>query len=264
MNDIKALFFDIDGTLVPFGAQEPSAEVIEVLASVRRKGIKVFIATGRHISWIDNLGALETDGFVTANGSLCLEADKKTVIYKHCIPSDDMDRMIDFAAVSDMPIVAIPDDGGIIINKEDENVARIKEMLNMPYVRTAPLDTIRGKEIVQLMAFGSEQARVHSGLFDKVLLGCEATSWNPYFCDIIPKGSDKSVGIDRMLERHGLLLCQTMAFGDGGNDMGMLRHANIGIAMGNAEEQVKSIADYVTTAVEDHGVVNALRHFGLL
>ena len=116
MNDIKALFFDIDGTLVPFGAQEPSAEVIEVLASVRRKGIKVFIATGRHISWIDNLGALETDGFVTANGSLCLEADKKTVIYKHCIPSDDMDRMIDFAAVSDMPIVAIPDDGGIIIN----------------------------------------------------------------------------------------------------------------------------------------------------
>ncbi len=264
MNDIKALFFDIDGTLVPFGAQEPSAEVIEVLASVRRKGIKVFIATGRHISWIDNLGALETDGFVTANGSLCLEADKKTVIYKHCIPSDDMDRMIDFAAVSDMPIVAIPDDGGIIINKEDENVARIKEMLNMPYVRTAPLDTIRGKEIVQLMAFGSEQARVHSGLFDKVLLGCEATSWNPYFCDIIPKGSDKSVGIDCMLERHGLLLCQTMAFGDGGNDMGMLRHANIGIAMGNAEEQVKSIADYVTTAVDDHGVVNALRHFGLL
>ena len=264
MNDIKALFFDIDGTLVPFGAQEPSAEVIEVLASVRRKGIKVFIATGRHISWIDNLGALETDGFVTANGSLCLEADKKTVIYKHCIPSDDMDRMIDFAAVSDMPIVAIPDDGGIIINKEDENVARIKEMLNMPYVRTAPLDTIRGKEIVQLMAFGSEQARVHSGLFDKVLLGCEATSWNPYFCDIIPKGSDKSVGIDCMLERHGLLLCQTMAFGDGGNDMGMLRHANIVIAMGNAEEQVKSIADYVTTAVDDHGVVNALRHFGLL
>ena len=264
MNDIKALFFDIDGTLVPFGAQEPSAEVIEVLASVRRKGIKVFIATGRHISWIDNLGALETDGFVTANGSLCLEADKKTVIYKHCIPSDDMDRMIDVAAVSDMPIVAIPDDGGIIINKEDENVARIKEMLNMPYVRTAPLDTIRGKEIVQLMAFGSEQARVHSGLFDKVLLGCEATSWNPYFCDIIPKGSDKSVGIDCMLERHGLLLCQTMAFGDGGNDMGMLRHANIGIAMGNAEEQVKSIADYVTTAVDDHGVVNALRHFGLL
>ena len=137
-------------------------------------------------------------------------------------------------------------------------------MLNFPYVRSAPLDTIRGKEIVQLMAFGSEQARVHSGLFDKVLLGCEATSWNPYFCDIIPKGSDKSVGIDCMLERHGLLLCQTMAFGDGGNDMGMLRHANIGIAMGNAEEQVKSIADYVTTAVDDHGVVTALRHFGLL
>ncbi len=264
VNDIKALFFDIDGTLVPFGDREPPAEVTEALAAVRSKGIKVFIATGRHISWIDNLGTLETDGFVTANGSLCLEADKKTVIYKHCIPQDDMERMIEFAAMSEMPIVAIPDDGGIIINKEDENVARIKEMLNMPYVRIAPLDTVRGKEIVQLMAFGSEEARLRSGLFDRVLLDCEATSWNPYFCDIIPKGSDKSVGIDRMLERHGLQLRQTVAFGDGGNDVGMLRHAGIGVAMGNAGEEVKAAADYVTTAVDDHGVVNALSHFGLL
>lgn len=55
-----------------------------------------------------------------------------------------------------------------------------------------------------------------------------------------------------------------MAFGDGGNDIGMLRHVAIGVAMGNADESVKEAADYVTTADTDHGVVNAFRHFGLI
>ena len=55
-----------------------------------------------------------------------------------------------------------------------------------------------------------------------------------------------------------------MAFGDGSNDIGMLKAAGIGVAMGNADEKVKAVADYTTTADTDHGIVNALRHFGLL
>ena len=55
-----------------------------------------------------------------------------------------------------------------------------------------------------------------------------------------------------------------MAFGDGGNDMAMLRFAGIGVAMGNANDEVKAVADYVTDGVDHDGVMNALRHFGIL
>ena len=55
-----------------------------------------------------------------------------------------------------------------------------------------------------------------------------------------------------------------MAFGDGGNDLEMLRHAAIGIAMGNADDDVKQAADYVTNDVDDEGVFKALQHFGLV
>ena len=55
-----------------------------------------------------------------------------------------------------------------------------------------------------------------------------------------------------------------MAFGDGENDKEMLEYAGIGVAMGNAKDSVKAVADYVTDSVDDNGIENALRHFGLI
>jgi hydroxymethylpyrimidine pyrophosphatase-like HAD family hydrolase len=98
----------------------------------------------------------------------------------------------------------------------------------------------------------------------KRLPGCEATRWYPTFADIVARGVDKSVGIDKFGEYFGFSIDETMAIGDGGNDVSMIRHAGTGVAMGNADEDVKRAADYVTTSVDDDGVGNALRHFGVI
>ena len=86
------------------------------------------------------------------------------------------------------------------------------------------------------------------------------------FC--IPTGfpacGGKPVGMQKMLERFGLRREECMAFGDGANDIEMLQYAGLGIAMGNGDDEVKRAADYVTDAVDADGIVNALRHFGLL
>lgn len=55
-----------------------------------------------------------------------------------------------------------------------------------------------------------------------------------------------------------------MAFGDGGNDKQMLQHVSLAIAMGNAGDELKSIADFVTKDVDDDGVAYALKHYGLI
>lgn len=88
--------------------------------------------------------------------------------------------------------------------------------------------------------------------------------WNPLFADVVPAGVDKAEGIDRLLARFRIGLDETMAFGDGGNDIPMLRHVGTGVAMGNADEAVKAEADYVTTSVDEEGIARALRHFGLI
>ena len=69
---------------------------------------------------------------------------------------------------------------------------------------------------------------------------------------------------DAVIAHFGIKLEETMAFGDGGNDIDMLKHAGIGVAMGNAGDNVKEIADYITTSVDDDGITNALKHFNVI
>ncbi len=262
--DIKAVFFDIDGTLVPFGDKDVPAEVKDAIATLRRKGIKVFIATGRHISWIDNLGDTEVDGYVTVNGGMCTLPDKKTIIFGRCIDQGDIDRLIDAYPAIPLEFCIVPADGDIFISGFNDNARRIWDMLNVPSIPVRNLSEAKGKNIVQLMGFGDKKEWNDPTLYRDILKSCEATSWNPYFCDIVPKGSDKAAGIDEMLRYFDIDLSQTMAFGDGSNDLSMLRHCAVGIAMGNAEDKVKDVADYITDDVDKHGVVNALQHFHLL
>ena len=62
----------------------------------------------------------------------------------------------------------------------------------------------------------------------------------------------------------GIDISETMAFGDGGNDISMLKAAGTSVAMGNALDKVKANASYVTTSVDEDGIANALRHFGII
>ena len=89
---IKAVFFDIDGTLVSFKTHEVPASTVKALAALREKGVKVFIATGRQKGSINNLGSLQFDGYVTLNGGVCLAGEE--VIYKRSIPQEDIQALI--------------------------------------------------------------------------------------------------------------------------------------------------------------------------
>lgn len=74
----------------------------------------------------------------------------------------------------------------------------------------------------------------------------------------------KQNGIDQIIRHFGIKLEETMAFGDGGNDISMLRHAGIGVAMGNANDDVKAASNYTTTSVDEDGIANALKYFGIV
>lgn len=257
---IKAIFFDIDGTLVSFNTHQIPESTRKALALVREKGIKIFIATGRHQSAINNLGDETFDGFVTMNGSYCVNKQGEA-IYKHRIPSKDIEALVDYLEQKESFPCIFVQEHQLLMNYKNDKVEQIFDQLSFPEPPSGNLRDVPADNVYQLIAFfeAHQEERIM-----QILPGCESTRWSPLFTDVVPKGSNKSVGIDKLLESYGITLQETMAFGDGGNDIAMLKHVGLGIAMGNAEAEVKNAADYITDGVEADGIYHALKHFGVI
>ena len=82
--------------------------------------------------------------------------------------------------------------------------------------------------------------------------------------EIGPLGVHKGSAVHKAAEYHGILMSDTIAFGDGDNDRQMIECAGVGIAMGNASDALKAIADEVTTSFDDNGIYNGFRKLGLI
>ena len=93
---------------------------------------------------------------------------------------------------------------------------------------------------------------------------CVASRWIDKFMDINMRGIDKSVAAAKVMEYYGLTLGEAMAFGDGGNDLPIVRDAGVGVAMANGCDELKAVADYVTASVDDDGVAKALEYYNLI
>ena len=128
---IKAVFFDIDGTLVSFKTHVVPKSTLHAIELLKKKGIKVFIATGRHRRSINNLGDLEFDGYVTLNGGYVF-AGKDDVIYKHSIPDKDIEALVRYQEKEgEFPCAFVQEDE-IFMNYTDKAVNDVFHLLNFP------------------------------------------------------------------------------------------------------------------------------------
>lgn len=100
---IKAIFFDIDGTLVSFRTHTVPESTRKALKQLHEQGVKLFIATGRPKLLINNLDDLEFDGYITLNGAHCFTADYHD-IYKGSIPPNDIEQLVSYCKNHDYPL----------------------------------------------------------------------------------------------------------------------------------------------------------------
>ena len=259
----KALFFDIDGTLVSFKTHVIPASTIEALTLAHEKGIQIFIATGRPTLIINNLSELQSrgliDGYITMNGGYCYVGDK--IIYKSPIPETDVQTMARISKEKGYACIFVGEHEAWVCQPNDPLRQIFYDFLGVKEFPEVGFEEAINHEIYQMTPFFSaEDERIIAPQMPQSEFG----RWYPTFVDITAKGNTKQNGIDEFIKHFGFKLEETMAFGDGGNDIDMLRHAGIGIAMGNAKDDVKASADYVTDPVDEDGIFNAMKHFGII
>ncbi|MDR1667043.1 MAG: Cof-type HAD-IIB family hydrolase [Bacteroidales bacterium] len=258
---IKALFFDIDGTLVSFRSHTVPPSAVGAIRQAQEKGIRAFIATGRSAFQIPDLGGLHFDGYITQNGVYCI-TDTEEVILKNPVPQEDIEALLRYLDEKMLFPCSLMTGDEIAINYISPKVEALSKMVNVPLPQVKDLRKVAEKEVFQVNVYvNEEQEKV---LMREVFVHCEPSRWNPLFADINAAGFSKRTGIDKFLEHYHFHPEETMAFGDGGNDIAMLKHVGIGVAMGNAMEEVKAVADYVTSPVDDDGIRNALQYCGII
>ncbi|MDR0938317.1 MAG: Cof-type HAD-IIB family hydrolase [Mediterranea sp.] len=259
----KALFFDIDGTLVSFDTHRIPTSTIEALEAARSGGHKIFIATGRPTAIINNLGELQRrgliDGYITMNGAYCFAGDE--VIFKSVIPTEEVGAMAEFCERRHIPCIFV-EEHGLSVCQPDEEVRRtFYEFLRVDVMPVVTAEEAARKEIIQMTPFLTAGQEVD---IRPLTPTCEYNRWYPTFADVTAKGVTKQRGIDEIVRHFALRLEDTVAFGDGGNDVSMLRHAAIGVAMGQASDEVKAAANYITAPIDEDGISKAMRHLGLI
>lgn len=259
---IKALFFDIDGTLVSFRTHRIPDSTVMAISEAKAKGIKIYISTGRHLSLINNIPEIEkyVDGYVTTNGALCVVGGKAISVSP--ISKSDVLSVYAMAKEQHFPCMFVGETEFAMINDNEESQKVFAGLLNVADFGTdTPVERVLSGNVLQITPFITDLQE--SAILSEVK-AIDSSRWYPDFADFTAKGVNKAVGVKKIAESQGFDLSESMAFGDGGNDLAMIQAAGIGVAMGSANDSLKSVADYVTDSVDEDGIYNALRHWGII
>lgn len=277
---IKAVFFDIDGTLLN-DRKNVQKSTIKAIRNLKDQGILVGLATGRGPSFVqpflENLGL---DFAVTYNGQYIYS--RSEIIYTNQLSKTTVYRLIRYAGARRREIslgtasgllgsgiigLGTSRLGQIVSSLVPRKWAKAIERSFKHFIRRIKPQNIDSLMVilrepiyqVVLVATEGESERIQKQ-FPRVKL----TRSSPYSMDVISEGQSKVKGIERVGQRYGFDLSEVIAFGDSDNDIEMLSQVGIGVAMGNASQQVKENARYTTADNNDDGISKALAHYGLI
>lgn len=256
---VKAAFFDIDGTLVSFETHRMPASATKAILNLRAAGVRTFLATGRNgdsTRFLMDTGLF--DGELLINGQLCELGG--VCVHEEPITDADIEGAV-AAAEQDGLTLGFLGGHTSFVSRVDSFVLAACEYAGMTVPELRPAAQARETHIYQIHCYGA------LGTEDKLLArarGLTAVRWSPNFADVYPSGGGKDRGLEALCGRLGIAPEECIAFGDGNNDISMLRRAGIGVAMGNAGDAVKAQADYVTDSVDADGVARAIEHFAHL
>ncbi|MBQ9198438.1 MAG: Cof-type HAD-IIB family hydrolase [Clostridia bacterium] len=276
MANYDILFFDLDGTLLGPDHATVSPRNLAALAAAQQAGARLSFATGRCLGLIEGIARQQPfDYAVTSNGAAIYDLKANKQIFHHAFSPDEarlacqiIDRHVDFFELFV--------NGEILLTEKAHAMTATRALppWHKRYFWRSSLPPIgsigqffdqgaKGLEKINLVECDQDAvARIREEL-EALGLYEVTSSIGSRALEVAPKGCSKGLGIRWLCERLGIDISRAAAFGDGGNDLEMLRTVGCGVAMGNAPEAVKAVADRVAAPYDQDGIAQFIEQYVL-
>lgn len=260
MKDIQIVFSDIDGTIFHENSLIPSA--VEAIESLQKHGIHVALCTGRsvlHTQSIQDL--LKIPYGVYFNGGLAKY--RENAIHSTPIDADVVNRIQEFTDEHNLPVIFHTDEKAYIHKPMPSEYMPLLHAYDYPDLELIDKETF-SEYVNDVYQANVMMDRSWDQLVQNKIPECLIYRWDEKAVDLQKRGCDKSQGAVALLDHLNLSPEQAIHIGDGGNDIGMFEMMKIGIAMGNAPDDVKARAQRETQSVTSDGFYCALKELGLI
>lgn len=257
--NIKAVFFDIDGTFYDHTTNRVLPSTKEAVRKLKEQGIKVALCSGRPLQLAAELPVFDEfcwDGFIGGSG-ISVYDENRELIWENAFTEDQLKKLFAIAEKHELPLY---------VNGEKTFLTRplpakkefVLELfhLGVPEIRSWNHERVDVLSIFENRDYDFRMFQTVENI--RMQPSCD------YIMDILKKDTCKATGIKQLMAYWGLENEAYMAFGDSMNDCEMLQEAAVGVAMGNAMDAVKAYADHICGSSDTPAIHNTLQAYGLI
>ncbi len=263
----KMLVLDIDGTLTN-SKKEITDKTLNAILDIQEMGHIVVLASGRPTPGMkkiaEKLKLNVYGGYVLSyNGAKIINSGNNEVVYQKVLDPIMIPKLYEYALEHKMGLVTYETDcviTGTPIDKWMEFEAKING-LEIKYIDNF-VQYIDFPVNKCLLTAEGHLAEVATKELSDMFSG-EANIFRsePFFVEVMSVGIDKAASLDKLVKMLNINIEDVIACGDGFNDISMIKYAGVGVAMANAQDPVKDVADYVTLSNDEDGLVQVINKF---
>lgn len=259
----RLMAVDMDGTLLDSN-NNITPGTVEAIRLAVEKGLVFTIATGRPIKGVEKYNKiLDIDlPYITYNGAMVVMGKSEEILYETKMLPWDAKQIIELGEQYGVTVL-IWKNSTLYITKMDDRVKQYTGIASFVPVLAENIDNLVEGGVTKVIWFDDVDkiARYQREIGQYMSENVNYHTTRPCFLEFVDKDASKAIAMQKLGEHLGIKQSEMIAVGDGYNDLSMIEYAGLGVAMGNAEDEIKKRADYITLSNDEDGVAHVIKKF---